>query len=32
MDATEQFLREKEITVPDKFVVAGGSKVNQFSD
>jgi hypothetical protein len=32
MDTTEQLLREKEIAVPDNFVVAGGSKVNQFID
>jgi hypothetical protein len=28
MDATEQFLRQQEIQVPEKFVVAGYSKVN----
>jgi PhoPQ-activated pathogenicity-related protein len=32
MDATEQFLSEKKIEVPEKFIVAGGSKVNQFND
>jgi hypothetical protein len=29
MDATQQFLREQGIEVPEKFVVAGGSKVSQ---
>jgi hypothetical protein len=28
MDATQEFLRQKEIQVPEKFVVAGFSKVN----
>ena len=27
MDAAQQFLRQKEIQVPEKFVVAGASKV-----
>jgi hypothetical protein len=31
MDATQQFLRQKEIEVPEKFVVAGFSKVNQYN-
>jgi len=29
MDATQQFLRQQEVQVPEKFVVAGSSKVNQ---
>ncbi len=29
MDATQQFLRQQEIQVPDKFVISGLSKVNQ---
>jgi PhoPQ-activated pathogenicity-related protein len=28
MDATQEFLRQKEIQVPEKFIVAGGSKVS----
>lgn len=28
MDATEQFLRQQQIQVPQKFVVTGYSKVN----
>jgi len=28
MDATEQFLRQQEVQVPQKYVVAGYSKVN----
>jgi hypothetical protein len=28
MDATQQFLRQQEVQVPEKFVVAGYSKVN----
>lgn len=31
MDATEQFLRQQEIQVPQKFVVTGYSKVNHFN-
>jgi len=27
MDATQQFLRQQEVQVPEKFIVAGGSKV-----
>jgi PhoPQ-activated pathogenicity-related protein len=26
MDATEQFLRQQEVQVPEKWIVAGGSK------
>jgi hypothetical protein len=29
MDTVQQFLRQQEVQVPDKFVVAGVSKVNQ---
>jgi len=29
MDATQRFLRQQEVQVPEKFVVTGGSKVNQ---
>jgi hypothetical protein len=29
MDATQQFLRQQEIQVPNKFVISGLSKVNQ---
>lgn len=32
MDAAQQFLREKDIPVPEKFVITGGSKVNQSDD
>jgi len=28
METTQEFLYEKEIPVPDKFVVSGFSKVN----
>jgi len=31
MDATQQFLRQQEVQVPEKFVVAGYSKVNRSS-
>ena len=30
MDATEQFLRQKEVQVPQKYVVTGYSKVDIF--
>ncbi len=29
MDATQEFLRQQEVQVPDKFVVSGASKVSQ---
>jgi hypothetical protein len=32
MDATQQFLREQGVQVPEKFVVSGGSKVSQSKD
>jgi len=30
MDATQQFLREQEIQVPEKFVISGLSKVGRY--
>jgi hypothetical protein len=30
MDAAQQFLRQKEVQIPEKFVVVGASKVNQY--
>jgi hypothetical protein len=30
MDAAQQFLRQQEVQVPEKFVVAGASKVSQY--
>jgi hypothetical protein len=31
MDATQQFLRQQEIQVPEKFIVAGISKVSRIN-
>jgi hypothetical protein len=32
MDATQEFLRQQEVQVPEKFVVTGASKVSQSND
>jgi hypothetical protein len=32
MDATQQFLRQQELQVPEKFFLAGLSKVSQFTE
>ncbi len=29
MDTAQQFLRQQEVQVPEKFVVAGASKISQ---
>jgi glutathione synthase/RimK-type ligase-like ATP-grasp enzyme len=30
MDATQQFLQQEKLHVPEKFVISGESKVSQF--
>jgi hypothetical protein len=32
MDATQQFLRQQEVQVPEKWIVAGFSKVSQSTE
>jgi len=32
MDATQEFLRQQEVQVPEKWVVAGFSKVSQSTE